>query len=221
MSPPPAVPFDAATVHTDEHGNPCSHHPAASAEAILAHAIVGSRASGFNHDIASKLQGLMMSLDEISELVEHDATISRAAEGAHAALKDVLATLNTHRALAKPAMRAPVALSELTARAGERVYVTVRGALPDTNVEVSAPTTIHALALLFDVAAGPGRGRMLSVDAAQTPTHVVLTLSAVMPLAANAPEVLSLATYTFTRDGGSLHCADNGTKLVVSLTLAK
>jgi hypothetical protein len=218
---PPAVPFATATAHTDENGEPCAHHPAVTVDAIFAHALVGSRASGFNHDIASKLQGLMMALDEISELAEADPNLSRAAEGAHIALKEVLATLNANRALTKPPTRVPIALTELTTRAGERVYVTFRGDLPAVDLDISAPTTIHALALLLDISSGPGRGRVISVDTTQSSTHVTLTFTPVLPLASNAPEALALASYTFARDGGSLRCADNGTKFVVSFPLAK
>ncbi len=210
--------------HLDEHARPCARHAPASLESILALATVGSRASGFNHDIASKLQGLMMALDEISELAEgldaaNRESVARATEGAQACLKDVLTILNTNRAMTKPAMRAPVALSDLTARAGERVYVTLQGSLPELDVSVSAPTMIHALSLLFDIAGGPGRGRTIPVDVTRTPTHVSLAL-AVAATAVPNPEPLALASFVLARDGGSLHCANDGQRLVIELPIA-
>lgn len=210
--------------HLDEHARPCTRHAPVSLESLLALATVGSRASGFNHDIASKLQGLMMALDEISELAEtldpsNRESVARATEGAQACLKDVLAILNTNRAMTKPAMRAPVALADLTARAGDRVYVTLQGTLPELDVSVSAPTMIHALSLLFDIAGGPGRGRTIPVDVTRTPTHVSISL-AVAATASPGSEPLALASFVLARDGGSLHCANDGQRFVIELPIA-
>jgi hypothetical protein len=210
--------------HFDEDAKPCARHAKAPLESIFALATVGSRTSGFNHDIASKLQGLMMALDEISELAEaldpvNRDNVARATEGAQACLKDVLGILNTNRAMTKPAMRAPVALSELTTRAGERVYVTLQGALPDLDVGVSAPTMIHALSLLFDAAGGPGRGRTIPVEASRTPTHVSLSIP-IVGTGPSSPESLALASFVLVRDGGSLRCIDDGTRFVIELPIS-
>ena len=56
--------------HSGEDGAPCATHPAAELDRILALASLGARASGFNHDLASKLQGVMMALDELDEALE-------------------------------------------------------------------------------------------------------------------------------------------------------
>lgn len=210
--------------HLDEHAKPCTHHAAPPLEALLALATVGSRASGFNHDIASKLQGLMMALDEISELSEgldaaNRENISRATEGAQACLKDVLAILNTNRAMTKPPMRAPVTLHDLTTRAGERVYVTLQGALPELDVSVSAPTMIHALSIVFDIVGGPGRGRTIPVDVSRSATHVqiAMTIASTTPA---SPELLALASFVLARDGGSLRCANGGQRFLIELPIA-
>lgn len=210
--------------HLDEHAKPCTYHGAASSEALLGLATVGSRASGFNHDIASKLQGLMMALDEISEIAEtldpvNRDHVARATEGAQACLKDVLGILNLNRAMTKPPMRAPVALAELTARAGERVYVTLQGSLPEVDVSVSAPTMIHALSLLFDAAGGPGRGRTIPVEVTRTPTTVSLSM-AIASASPVSPEPLALAAFVLARDGGSLRCTDNGQRFLIELPIA-
>jgi len=210
--------------HLDEQAKPCAHHGPAPLDAILALATVGSRASGFNHDIASKLQGLMMALDEITELADsldpgNRDQVARAAEGAHACLKDVLVVLNANRAMTKPAMRAPVALAELTSRAGERVYVTLQGALPEVDVAVSAPTMIHALSLLFDIAGGPGRGRTIPVEVTRTATHVSISMASATASPATS-ELLALASFVLARDGGSLRCANNGQRFVIELPIA-
>jgi hypothetical protein len=211
-------------VHLDDDAKPCAIHAPAPPESIFALATVGSRASGFNHDIASKLQGLMMALDEISELAEtldpdNRDQVARATEGAQACLKDVLTILNINRAMTKPPMRAPVALSDLTTRAGERVYVTLQGALPDVDVAVSAPTMIHALSLLFDVAGGPGRGRMIPVEVTRTPTHVSLSI-AIAGTPPTTTEPLALAAFVLVRDGGSLRCVNNGQRFLIELPIS-
>ena len=89
----------SASSHLDEHGQPCSHHPAATDQDLLSLALVGSRAPSFHHDLASKLQGLMMAIDEISEVSgEVPPPVLRAIETAHGALREVLALLGTNRA---------------------------------------------------------------------------------------------------------------------------
>ncbi|HEY4176217.1 MAG TPA: hypothetical protein VGM90_05280 [Kofleriaceae bacterium] len=217
------MPIEAfnSLVHLDDQGQPCTTHPEPPVDALLSLAVIGSRAGGFNHDIASKLQGLMMALDEISELGEQDSNLARSAESAHTALKEVLSTLNVNRAMTKPPSRAPISLPELWTRAGERVYVTLKGQLPTVDVEVSAATMTQALALALDVCGGPGRGRAISADVAQTATHVTVTFPAVMPLPSNAAEALAIATYVLARDGGSFTCCDGGKSFAISLPLAK
>lgn len=217
-------PKPALGEHLDEHARPCARHAPASPDSILALATVGSRASGFNHDIASKLQGLMMALDEISEIAEtldpaNREHVARATEGAQACLKDVLGILNMNRAMTKSPMRAPVALSDLAARAGERVYVTLQGALPDVDVAVSAPTMIHALSLLLDVAGGPGRGRTIPVEATRSATHVTISM-AIAGTGPTSPEPLALASFVLARDGGSLRCTNQGQRFVIELPIS-
>ena len=68
--------------HLDEQEMPCTWHANATFEELMVLAIVGSRAQGFHHDVASKLQGLQMSLDEISERCQHDPQLTRATESA-------------------------------------------------------------------------------------------------------------------------------------------
>lgn len=206
--------------HLDDNGQPCPRHPAATLEQLMNLAIVGSRAPGFHHDIASKLQSLMMSVDEIGELADTNAQIKRAAETASESLREVLALLNVNRALTKPPVRTAVALRELLDRATARVYVTLQGALVDATVHVSAPSTIHALSLAFDVAAGPGRGRTLPATAQLAAGHVELCLSCTPSASGESAESITLATFILARDGGSLACTDDGSQLVLRLPLS-
>ncbi len=207
------------TEHRDDKDQPCPRHAPAMPSKLMHLALVGSRAPGFHHDLASKLQSLMMSVDEIGELAHSDEQIRRSAETALEALRDVLALLNVNRALTKPAAPAAVELREILAGASGRVYITLVGELVDATVRVSAPATIHALSLAFDVAAGPGRGRTLAATAQVEGSHVELRLSCSPSPPADSPESISIATFVLARDGGSLHCAEDGSQLVIRLPI--
>ena len=205
--------------HLDEQESPCARHPTATIEELMFLAIVGSRAPGFHHDVASKLQGLAMSLDEISELSQNDPRLTRAAETALDSFGAVLALLNANRALTKPPTRTSVSFREILARAAERVYVSLAGELVDATIEVSAPATIHALSLVFDLAARPGPGRTLPATAKINGTHIELRLGCSPSPPSNSGESLALATFVLGRDRGSLRCTESGTHLIVRLPL--
>ena len=53
--------------HLDEAGGPCTSHAPVRPDVMLTLALVGSRATGFNHDLASKLQGLLITLEDLVE----------------------------------------------------------------------------------------------------------------------------------------------------------
>ena len=169
---------------------------------LLALALVGSRASGFNHDCASKLQGLMMALDEITELADAsaDADLLRAVETASGALRELTVLLNANRALTKPPVRTATTVRELFAKAAERASARLVGELPEHAIEVALPAVTHALALLFDLAAelAPG-GRTIAIEGG-----VVRTAKQA------SPELLAIATFALARDGGSLAVVPSG-----------
>jgi hypothetical protein len=203
--------------HLDEHGQVCTRHPAAPSDELLSLAIVGSRAPSFHHDLASKLQGLMMAIDEVGELVGDDPPITRAIDTAHTTLREVLGLLNVNRALTKAPAKSRTTFAEIAARAAERVYVTLRATIPAATLEVSPPSLIHALALVFDVAGGPGRGRALAATSELVGGNVTMTLTASAEPPPNAAESLALAAFVFAREGGELRCADQGRALIVRL----
>ena len=204
--------------HLDETGAPCARHPAAPVAALLQLAMVGSRAPAFHHDCASKLQGLLMALDELQELTENgDPQLLRPIEAAMHASRELNALLNLNRALTKPAAKVAIALRALVTSATERVGVRLAGTLPETPVSVAVPPVTHALALAIDVAAGAGRGRTLTVEARSGERSVELVLHSQTPAPANASESLAVATFVFEREGGKLWCAAGGDRLLVRL----
>lgn len=206
--------------HLDEKGQPCALHAKATIEQLLALAIVGSRTPGFHHDVASKLQGLMMSLDEISELAEKDQQISRAAEAALDALREVLELLKVNRALAKPPTRTAVTLRELLDLAAARVYVALDGPIVDATLHVAAPRMMHALSLALDAAGGPGRGRALSMSSRIDGNHVELRLGWSSAAPSDSAESLAIATFVLECEGGSLRCAEAGSHLILRLPVS-
>lgn len=180
-----------------------------SQQRLLELALVGSRMPGFHHDAASKLQSLMMALDEISELSEDaDPAVRSAIDTAHTALRELHQMFTANRALTKPPQRTGVMLRDLVQRAAERVGVKVRGELPECVVHVPAPAITHVLAQLLDIAAGPSHlGRV--VDASLHIDDTILLalsgpLEAMQKPVANAGEVVALAAFVLEREGGAL-----------------
>ena len=216
-----------ALSHFDETGAPCRRHPATRYDGLLALAFSGSRVQGFNHDIASKLQGLMMTLDELAELVEarDDAELRRVTESASAALGELNQLLAGNRALTRPGSRTRAPIGELMKRASERVGVKLRGELGQATCEGSVPALTHALSLAMDVAGGPGRGRVVDIairpDTAAPRIGAVPTLTiqlATAPASApNAGELLAIARWVLRRETGELTCTPSGEHILVRM----
>jgi hypothetical protein len=207
-----------AIEHVDETGAPCTRHSAASDAALYQLAMVGSRAPAFHHDCASKLQGLVMALDELSELTENgDPALIRAIEAAMEVSRELNGLLNINRALTKPAAKTPIAVRDLMKAAAARVGVGLQGTLPDAMVSVLVPPMTHALALAIDVAAGTGRGRSLAITSTTAGREIELALPTASNQPTNAGEALTIATFVVARDGGKLWCSAAGDRLFVRL----
>jgi hypothetical protein len=211
--------------HLDEHGRPCTRHVVAAPD-LVALAAIGSRTSSFNHDAASKLQSLMMALDEISELVDlGDPSLRVATETAHTALRELHQLFTANRALTKPPQRSPIRLAELVSRAADRFGVAFRGELPELEVEAGPPAMTHALALVLDLCAGAGaHGRTVELAVTIEPARVGLAITGVAGAIARSPQeravVLSLASFLIARDHGELRCGDRDERCLVWLARA-
>ena len=215
----PVIPGDLAG-HVDETGAPCTRHPAIASADLFQLAMVGSRAPAFHHDCASKLQGLVMALDELSELTENgDPQLIRAVETALEASRELNALLNFNRTLTRPAAKTAIALDELVTRAAERVGVALRGGPPPgVIVNVGAAPLTHALALAIDTAAGTGRGRTLQVTATPVAGAVELALHSSPLQGPAASEAVAIAGFVIARDGGGrLWCTSSGDPMVIRL----
>lgn len=207
--------------HVDESGQTCTRHAPISVDALLAYAAVGSRISSFHHDAASKLQSLMMAVDEIGELANEE--VRGAVKTAQTALRDLNQLLTINRALAKAPQPKATPLRELMTRAAERFGVKVRGEVPAVDVIVALPSISHALALLLDMTAGPlQQARTVAVESSVADGRVTLTLAATGPLgggkSANPNELVAVVVYMLRREDGVLSCRPDG--FVVALPLA-
>lgn len=201
--------------HLDEGGTVCTRH-APNASGLLALATIGSRVSGFNHDIASKLQAVMMTLDEISEHVERDPNpaLRSAVEDAIGALQEATTLLTANRALTRIATKSKAALRDVIDAASNRIGVTIRGALPDGQIETAVPLLTQGFALVLDALVGTGRAR--SVDVAVSGDTFVFTSSA--EPTATFHDALALASFVIATAGGELRCGER--KVIVKLPLA-
>src|SRR5262249_21285633 len=211
--------------HLDEDGKPCARHPAPSVDSILALATVGSRMPSFHHDSASKLQSLVMALDELSEIAETagDADMQRAAATATTALRELQALFNTNRALTRAPQPVKVSLGELIGRAAERAGLVVQGDVPAVHVEANVSALTHAFAVVFDLSAGAIKlGRAVAISATQGSGHVTLRVRApgsAKSVTTQPSEMIAIATFAIRRDRGDLCCA-RGDAFVIKLPVS-
>jgi len=197
--------------HVDETGVPCARHPELAPARLYELALIGSRAAGFNHDIASKLQALMMAIDEANELAERtDPQLRAPLHAATTALAELRELLAGNRALTRPATRTRVSLPELVKTAAARANVLVRGTLDACDVRVAASAMVHLFSQLLDVAAGAGSGRAVDVSLEHGPSVVLSIAGSQPPRSAAVGELLALAGHAIERDEGLLACTSSG-----------
>lgn len=125
---------------------------------LLELALVGTRARGFHHDVASKLQMLMMVTDELAEYSDEldDEHVKQLAASALDAVKDVHQLMIGYRAMSRPDGATPVKLSDLFERGAARAAVEMRGTLPSEMVMARVPIAVQAVTLACEIVAGHG-----------------------------------------------------------------
>jgi hypothetical protein len=206
--------------HSDEDGKPCTKH-AVAGDGLLAWAAIGSRLSGFQHDTASKLQSLMMAVDEATDLVGDDRPDVRTAlETAMAALRDINGLLTENRALAKAPQRKATPVGALLDRAAARYGVKLVGDRGTATAHVAPPSTVHALSLLLDLSAGAVQSSR-AVEVVVTAAASIEIRITGAPIDAGKPmvnEAIAVAAYLLAREDGALRCNDQG--FVVQLPIA-
>lgn len=200
--------------HRDETGAPCKRHGEVTEQRLYELATLGSRMLSFHHDAASKLQSLIMALDDISELAA-EGDLRAPVDTAHTALRDLNQILSANRALAKAPQGARIGIGELVHRAADSVGVRTRGELPSLDVRVAIPALRHALSLLHDLAAGPSHlGRVVDVSCTSDGDGLELTITgpveAVTKLPPSAPESTAIANFIIDREDGELRCSPSG-----------
>lgn len=193
--------------HLDESGEPCTRHAPASPQGLLALALLGSRMPSFHHDVASKIQSLMMAIEELEEIAQ-GADVRAVAATASIAVRDMQTLFMANRALSRPPVRKPTPLRELIAAAAQRAGVKTRGELPAQLVEISLSAITHAIAIVLDLAGGPTKqGRTVELSTEISGKHAIVTIGAAAgDPPANASEVLALAGFALLREQGELRC---------------
>lgn len=195
--------------HVDEAGEPCTTHAPVRPDVMHTLTLVGSRASGFNHDLASKLQGLLMTLEDLAERLgaRGEPELHRSASDAFAMTQELVGLVTASRALTRPPSPGRRTLRELIAASCERAGVELRAELVEAEVEVSTPHVVQAIALAIEVAAGPGRGRALESTCQRGGGgQIEIVLSAAKKTTSFASEYLALAAESLRRHGGDLRC---------------
>ena len=208
--------------HLDETGQPCTRHVPSSPNGLLALALLGSRMPGLHHDIASKLQGLMMAMEEINELAE-TLDQKQAASAANLALRELVELFTANRVLAKPPRRTPTPLAEVVAQAAERSGVRTSGELPPLDVDISMASVAHVLAVLLDLVAGPlNLGRKVEIHTTVEASHVVMVIvgppTAMDKLPPNSNDMLALGSFALFRESGELRCGMDRLTIKLPLT---
>src|SRR5262249_18522305 len=155
------------------------------------------------HDTASKLQSVMMALDEISELIGAEASELRTATiTAQTSVREMHALLTANRALTKPPQRASVQLSELIRRAADRCSAKLEGDVSGIDIIVALPSCTHALSILFDLVAGPAESeRAMTVRAERSQGRATVTFAG--PVNATHPhagELIAIAAHILARE---------------------
>jgi hypothetical protein len=206
--------------HRDEQGNVCTRHEPTT-DALLAWAAVGSRISGFHHDSASKLQSLLMAIDEAADVLgDERPDVQRALDTAMTSLRELHGLLTENRALAKAPQPKTTPVSEIVRRAAARYSIKLGGDAGAQSVFVAPPSIIHAISLLLDACAGPKQGPR-AVDVAGAEHDGMVELSIVPSgggTASAANESIAVAAFLIAREAGELRCSANG--FVVQLPVA-
>ena len=191
---------------------------------MLALALLGSRMPSFHHDAASKLQSLLMALDEIEELSEGRADLRQAAATAQSSLRELNQLIVANRALAKGPQRKRTPVSEVITRAADRSGVHVGGEITPLEVEIALPSIVHAVALVLDLVAGPTTlGRVVSLTSTVDGRHLSLELvgpaGGTTTLPPNGNEMIAIASFALKREDGALRCGVD--RFTVKLPIAK
>lgn len=163
-----------------------------------------------------------MALDEISEIAE-DSDVRSTATSAGGTVRELGNLLTANRSLSRPPHRQPHSLSKLIGLAAERIGVRVQANIPELEVDVGLLSITHALALVFDLAAGPVQfGRTVDIVVVMEATAAALVVSgppeALRPLPGNFSDVMALATFALAREAGQLRCGPE--RFTIRLPLA-
>jgi hypothetical protein len=181
-------------------------------DGILALALIGARSRGFHHDIASKLQGLMMAIDEIADrnLVLEDDRVQRAVEAAADSMREVQAQLAAFRTLGRGVDARTCSLRELVTAGARAAAVVAAGELPDVAVVATPSAAVQVIAMACELADTTG-----TVDVAVGVRDDAGIEVSVRCRGGELPELvraeaIALMAFALGRDGGTVRDGGDG-----------
>ncbi len=192
-----------------------AYGPRVPEDAILDLALVGSRARGFNHDAASKLQRLMMATSEAEELAGPEASADHrmAIESLHSALAELEVLFAEFRTLAKGSEPAELDVAVVLARAARRANVVLAlDVSPGLKAIGREPELVQVLSHMFDVIGGTQPTRAIRLRGLREAGRAVLKLDAGD---SESSEALALVAHVVTGTGGS--AGRDGTTILIAL----
>jgi hypothetical protein len=184
-------------------------------EGILALALIGARSRGFHHDIASKLQGLMMAIDEIADrnVLLADDRVQRAVDAAADSMREVQGQLAAFRALARGPDARGCSLRDLVSAGTRAAAVAAVGELPDVTVTATPSSAVQVIAMACELADSTGTVDIV-VDAHDAAAIEVSfrCRGGDLPELSRA-DAIALMTFALGRDGGDARDGGNGVVL--------
>ena len=207
--------------HTTEDGSPCQAH-APRADDLIGPAVVGSSCFAALHDLASAIQGVGATIDELDETVTDPALrplIDAAIEANERATQMFVATRNMIRDPAK--RKEPVAVAALVNRAMHQAAAkpATAAAFPQATIEVAVPVIAMTIAHLIDAAASAGGAPAVAAHLDGDAVAITITAATAGPAPATIGATLAIAARAVEAHGGSVRCGETDGRARYTLRL--
>jgi len=176
---------------------------------VLALALIGSAAGAANHDLGSRLQSLLMALDELELLAETYPDLTPILVALRESTESAVELLAANRALVR-GKRERITLTDLVTRAARRAGVRI--ALDGAADAIDGPVEIlvQAIALVIELASAGDPLRSVPVTLAAS--------SVMIPCVSADGTKLVIATAAIEAAGGRLE--RTGDQVAISFTSA-
>lgn len=134
---------------------------------VFALALIGSAAGAANHDLGSRLQSLLMALDELEILAETHPDITPLLGALRESTDSAIELLAANRALVR-GKRERIAVADLVTRASRRAGVRVSADGVADSIDGPVEVLVQAIALVIELASAGDPLRIVPVTLAAT-----------------------------------------------------